>query len=127
MANDALGDIFSIESAAIVASAAWVLLVVRIWSGAPAMFSQWIEHRRARDAAKAADWDRIREERDIAREERDLVRDRWAECERISNERLGRAVIAEARQIALEEKLGTGIILPGTNEDKPTNGGSGAK
>src|SRR5688572_20891768 len=103
--HDAIGQILSVEGAAWTATIIIGLLVARIWSASPAMFAQWIEYRRAKAAEKSADWDRIRAERDVAREERDLVRDRWAECERVSNERLGRAVIAEARLVALDEKL----------------------
>jgi hypothetical protein len=58
----ALRQIFSIESAAWAFVALCFLFLVRLWNGAPGMFAQWIDYRRARAAEKAADWERLRDE-----------------------------------------------------------------
>jgi len=69
------------------------------------------------------EFDRLSHQLNVKVEECDMVRDRLAESERISNERLGRAVIAESKNIALEHELGRPSILPGTTE--PEHKGNG--
>jgi len=82
---------FSITGAAWVAAMAFIAHLFRV------------RNERLRDIAseKAGDWERLRDERDVAREERDLVRDRWAECEAEKIEWMGRAVTAEATLLGL--------------------------
>lgn len=62
MDSNALAQIFSLQSAAWSLVAIIFLLVVRLWNGSPAMFAQWIEYRKTKEAAKAADWTRLRAE-----------------------------------------------------------------
>jgi hypothetical protein len=75
-----------IPIAVAVNTSAILLLVIRMWNGAPAMFAQWIAYKRAKSEEKSADWGRIRHERDaasealkVAREEIDMLRDKLAE------------------------------------------------
>lgn len=69
----ALKQIFSLQSATWTIAALIALFIIRLWNGAPAMFAQWVEWRKAvaeaktaeasRVAAeKAADWSRLRDE-----------------------------------------------------------------
>lgn len=60
--SEALHQILSIQSAAWTATAIFMLLAVRLWSGTPAMFQQWIAYRSHQAEAKLADWNRLREE-----------------------------------------------------------------
>jgi hypothetical protein len=70
------------------------------------------------------EFDRISHQLNVKVEECDLVRDKLAESERISNERLGRAVIAESKLVALDNAEGRPTILPGTTEgEHKGNGG----
>lgn len=117
MDSGALDKIFS------VATAAWAALclnAVALFKAWPSIMGRLNERQRDIVFERERDWERIRSERDVAREERDLVRDRWAECERISHERLGRAVIAEATLISRDREAGRVTILP---EDMKPNGG----
>lgn len=57
-----LREILSLESAAWAAVAMLFLLVVRMWNGAPAIMETWILYKQSREAAKAGDWHRLREE-----------------------------------------------------------------
>lgn len=57
-----LARIFTLEGAAWASTFLIAVLVVRLWSGSPAMFAQWIEYRRAKAAERAADWTRLRDE-----------------------------------------------------------------
>ena len=72
--------------------AAWAAF----WLNAVAIFKIYNERQRDVHSERAADWDRIRSERDVAREERDLVRDKLAESETGRIEWMGRAIKAEA-------------------------------
>lgn len=124
MDNGALDKIFSVATAAWAALCLNAVALFKVW---PAIMQRLNERHRDIAAERASDWERIRSERDVAREERDLVRDRWAECERISNERLGRAVIAEATLISRDREAGRATILP-CDEDvarKPNGGDDG--
>lgn len=120
MDDSAFSKIFS------AAAGVWALVAmasVALFRAWPLIMARLNERRRDNAAEKAGDWDRIRSERDVAREECDLVRDRWAECERISNERLGRAVIAEATLIARDKEAGRPTFLPGGEELERKPGG----
>lgn len=57
----AIKQIFSLESAAWIAVALLFLFIVRTWNGAPAMFEQWIQYKRAKAEEKASDWSRLRD------------------------------------------------------------------
>jgi len=61
-----LRQLLSVESAAWATFLVVSLFALRMWNGAPAMFGKWIEWRRAKEEAKAADWARLRSE--IARQ-----------------------------------------------------------
>lgn len=105
--------------------------MVAAWS---AFLAYLVHLKKIRNAEKAATHGRLlaeiehlTNERDVIGEERDLVRDRWAESERISNERLGRAVIAEATVVALNKQLERASILPGTTEPERPSGNGGGK
>lgn len=75
-------------------------LPVAGWAAFCAIVVHWWKSRneRLRDTAseKAADWERLRAERDHARDDAEKLRAMLTECERISIERLGRAITAEA-------------------------------
>lgn len=57
-----LRAIFSVQNAAWTAVTLLLLFVWRMWNGAPAMFAQWIDYRRAKAEERSADWNRFREE-----------------------------------------------------------------
>lgn len=113
------------------AAGVWALVcmaAVALFRAWPHILGRFNERHRDRAAEEAADWDRIRSERDVAREERDMVRDRWAECEAQRIEWMGRAVKAEAiiqgwsearQRIAIEEAAKRIV------SDKVGNGGGG--
>lgn len=75
-------------------------LPVAGWAAFCAIIVHWWKSRneRLRDisADTAADFKRIRDERDHALEEAEKLRIMLTECERLSIERLGRAITAEA-------------------------------
>lgn len=93
-------------------------LSVAGWTALCGLIVHWWRTRneRLRDTAaeKAGDWERLRTERNQAREEAEKLRAMLVECERISIERLGRAVIAEAELIGLNKALQKTTILPGS-------------
>lgn len=116
----ALHQIFSLESAAWIAVAILVLLVLRMWNGAPAMFAQWIAYRRAKAEEKAADWSRLRdhcnfliEAEERCRSELNDVKGRLAALEGYMDGQ-GRASQEAAGIVALERL--------GRNERKPEGG-----
>jgi hypothetical protein len=81
------------------AAGVWALVAmaaVALFRAWPQILGRFNERYRDRQAEAAADWDRIRSERDVAREERDLVRDRWAQCEAERLQWMARAIAAEA-------------------------------
>lgn len=109
MDNDLLGKIFSVATAAWTAVCMAAVALFKAW---PAIMARINERYRDTAAEKANDWQRIRDERDLACEERDMVRDRWAEdeakhrreiakceAEKLDCER--RAVTAEATLLGL--------------------------
>jgi Tfp pilus assembly protein PilN len=53
---------FTITGAAWTATGFIGLLVIRMWSGAPAVFAQWVAYRRAKAEERSADWTRLRDE-----------------------------------------------------------------
>lgn len=114
----------------------WLARFVQFFGPALAAWSAFLAYlvhlKKLRNSEKAAEHKRLMDEiehliseRDVVSEERDMVRDRWAESERISNERLGRAVIAEATVVALNKALERATLLPGTTEGKHKDNGGG--
>lgn len=101
------------------------------WAALCGVIVHWWKSRneRLRDTAaeKAGDWVRIRDERDHALEEAAKLRAMLAECERISIERLGRAVIAEAELIGLNKLLEQTTVLPGAEGMPHAGDESGAE
>lgn len=94
---------------ALVAMAAVTLF--KVW---PFILERMNEHHRDIVNEKAGDWERLRAERDKAREQAEMYRALLAECERLSLERLGRAVIAEAELIGRDKAERQTTILPGS-------------
>lgn len=127
MDDSILDRIFSVAAAA---WAAVAMLAVRLFHTWPLVMERLNERKRDAALEKAGDWERIRAERDnaraearAAREEAQMLRALLVECERISIERLGRAVIAEAELIGLNKALGKPTVLPGS--EGPSKGGNG--
>jgi hypothetical protein len=135
--GEALRQFFSVETLLGIQTAAVILFVIRMWSGAPAMLAQWIAYRRAKAEEKAADWERIRHERDVAteaakvgREEIDMLRDKLAEVEAGRIEWMGEAVrykaivqgYGEARQLQAVEDA-----MKRYEESKPEGNGGAAR
>jgi GH24 family phage-related lysozyme (muramidase) len=58
----AISQLFNTGTAAWAAVLILALFVARLWSGAPALFAQWIAYRAAKAAERSADWDRRSEE-----------------------------------------------------------------
>lgn len=54
-------DVKPADIAIYVAASANLLLVWRMFSGAPKWFEQWLAYRRAKAEEKAADWTRLRD------------------------------------------------------------------
>jgi len=112
---------------------AWVTRLLQVFGPLLAAWSAFLAFlvhlKKLRNSEKAAahgrllgEIDRLSSQLAVKTEECDMVRDRWAECERISNERLGRAVIAEAKLLVQDQADGRPSILPGTTERHPTEG-----
>lgn len=59
---EALRQLFSVEALLAVNTGVFILLVIRIWNGSPAMFAQWIAYRRAKAEEKTAEYSRLRNE-----------------------------------------------------------------
>ena len=91
----------------------WTLVVLfvvglwRGWAGLPAVMAQWVAMRQAqaaekraveaaKEAAKAADWSRIRDEVDRLAGRVRLLEEQVAECERDRLHWMDRAIKAEA-------------------------------
>lgn len=98
--NDWLGKIFSVAGAAWVAAA---MLAVRLFHTWPNVMARINERRRDAATEKSDDWQRVRDERDHALQQVETLRALLAECERLSIERLGRAITAEATLLGLGE------------------------
>jgi hypothetical protein len=92
--SGALAQIFSVEGAAWTATTVFMLLVVRLWSGTPALLDRWLAFRESKASEKSADWSRLRDE--IARlyEQRRLDRE---------EQRIERESNAKFRSEQLEE------------------------
>jgi hypothetical protein len=58
----ALREILSATSAAWATFLVICLLVWRMWNGAPQWLDRWLEWQKIKNAKKAADWDRLRDE-----------------------------------------------------------------
>lgn len=98
MDNELFSKIFSAATAAWAAVCMAAVALFKVW---PAVMQRLNERQRDLAAEKANDWERIRNERDLACEERDMVRDRWAECEANRLEWMARAITAEATLLGL--------------------------
>jgi hypothetical protein len=92
----ALSQLFSTASAAWTAVLIFALFVARMWSGAPAMLDKWLAFKTAKEAAKAADWNRLREEVSRLHERCDYLQHEVDECRRREGEWMSRAIAAEA-------------------------------
>jgi hypothetical protein len=107
--------------------AAWTAVLV-FW-----VHLKKVRNERLRDAhaEESSDWTRLRDERDSLRayipallKENKELRAELRESERVSNERLGRAVIAEATNVSLNKELGRPSVLPGTSEGEHRGNGA---
>lgn len=125
MDNELFGKIFS---AATAAWAAVCMAAVALFKAWPAIMARLNERHRDIAAEKAADWDRIRSERDVAREECDMVRDRLAEAEARCVEWMRRAITAEAAAMGMGIGLNeaTAILAVERLSDRKDGNGGGA-
>jgi hypothetical protein len=93
VAEDVLDKIFSAAGAAWTFVLMFAVALFKVW---PNVMGRFNERRRDRDTAEAADWERIRAERDTARAERDRVHALWVDCEEEKMKWQSRAITAEA-------------------------------
>lgn len=107
----AIRQIFAVENVALATFIVVALFVVRLWSGAPAMFGKWVEWRIAKEAAKAADWTRLRDEINRLWAECASLRQAVNECEAREAEWMRRAIKAEAAAAGRGEGLQEVAVL----------------
>lgn len=120
---NSLAELFSVRNAALVAALANLLLVFRVFNGAPKWFEQWISYRRAKAEEKAADWSRLRDHcnflmaaEETCRSELNDVKGRLATLEGYMAGQ-GRAY-QEAAGINALERLGRNDKKPGGRTDE---------
>lgn len=105
MDEQALAEVFSVETGVFSIAAILGLVSWRIWNGLPHVMAQWIAWRVAKDAAKGADWNRLRSEIDKLWTECRELRQAVQDCENREVEWMHRAIAAEAKLLGRGEAM----------------------
>lgn len=126
--SDAVRQIFSVEGAAWTSTLALILLVARLWNGAPAMLDRWLAWRAAKAAEKAADWSRLRDEVIRLSEAEHRCRNELADVTRrlatLEGYNIGRGkAVQEASTIVAVDRLENHARAPKSAERFGENGG----